>query len=134
MIRKLKVFLASFMLTGLVCAGALSPVSAQFDLFEDTCKNNPNATVCQESSTNQTQNDNRIYGPNGIVSTIVNLLSIVIGFAAIVVIIVAGIQYMLSTGDPTKVNNAKNAILYALVGLVVAVIARVVVVFIINKL
>ena len=134
MIRRLKAFIASLMLTGLVCAGALSPVSAQYDLFSDTCKNNPEATVCKESSSNQTQNDNRIYGPNGIVATVVNLLSIVIGFAAIVVIIVSGIQYMLSTGDPTKVNNAKNAILYALVGLAVAVVARSVVVFIINKI
>lgn len=142
MIRKLKLMLASFMLTGLVCAGALSPVSAQFDLFPDkACRqatnaevNNEKPTICEEGNTIQSEDDNRIYGPNGIVTTIVNLLSIIIGFAAIVVIIVAGIQYMLSTGDPSKVNNAKNAILYALVGLAVAVIARAVVVFIINKI
>lgn len=105
-----------------------------FDLFGDPCRDNPEATVCQDSNNVQSQQDNKIFGPNGIIGTIVNILSIVIGFAAVIVLIIAGIQYMLSTGDPTRVNNAKNTILYAVVGLAIAVVAQTIVIFVINKL
>lgn len=134
MMHRIKVLLSTLLLTGMVFAGATGSVTAAFDPFGNQCKDHPEATVCQESGQTQTQQDNRIYGPNGVISKIANILSIVIGFAAIIVLIVAGIQYMVSTGDPTKVNNAKNAIIYALVGLAIAVIARAVVVFVINKL
>lgn len=134
MIRKLRVFVASMALTGLMFVGFTAPVSAAFNLFEDACSVNEDATVCKDNNPGQTQENNRLYGPSGIVSTVITIMSIVVGFAAIIVIIIAGIQYMLSTGDPTKVNNSKNAILYALVGLAIAVIAQTVVIFIINKL
>lgn len=109
-------------------------MSAQYDVFKGPCNDNPSATVCQDKDPGQTQDNNSIYGPDGILSRVVSVLAIVIGVAAIIVIIVAGIQYMLSTGDPTKVNNAKNSILYALVGLGVAVVAQTVVIFVINKI
>lgn len=37
-------------------------------------------------------------------------------------LVYGGIQYTLSSGDSGKVNNAKNTILYAIVGLVVALL------------
>ena len=129
MIRNIKLLLVT-----LLSAASLSLVAAPAvlaaDLFEDACSDNPNATVCQDAG----GGSNPIYGPDGIVTVVVNILSIIIGVAAVIVIIIAGIQYMLSTGDPTKVNNSKNAILYAVVGLAIAAAARAIVVFVLSKL
>lgn len=138
MIRKLKLLLAISLSVGFLSLAA-APGASAFSLFpsNDKCddyaqnsRDGERPTVCKDSRSN----DNPIYGPEGIVRLIVNILATIIGVAAIIVIIVAGIQYMLSTGDPTKVNNAKNAILYALAGLAIAVAARTVVVYILSKL
>lgn len=132
MISKLRVLLAGlFAVTTLGLAGG-GTVSA-FDVFGDQCSKHPEATVCQSNGP-QTESDNSIYGPNGIITKIANIIAIFVGIAAVIVIIIAGIQYMVSTGDPTKVNNAKNAIIYAIVGLIVALLARTVVVYVISKI
>jgi hypothetical protein len=129
MIKNLKIFLISLMSVWFLGL-ALSPTTSAFSLFGDACNGNTDSSVCNDAK----NNDNPIYGPNGIVKVVVNILSIIIGVAAVIILIIAGIQYMLSTGDPTKVNNAKNAILYALIGLMVAVAAQVIVRFVVGKL
>lgn len=129
MIRRLKILLTTILSVGFL-SFVSAPVASAFDLFGDACEGNPRATVCQDAD----RGGNPLYGPDGIVTVIVNILSIIIGVAAVIVIIIAGIQYMLSTGDPTKVNNAKNAILYALIGLGIAVAAQIIVRFIISRL
>src|SRR3990167_8668736 len=111
---------------GLISVFAIAPVvSAQFDVFDQPCEQAPDSTVCKDAGGTQTKSDNSIYGPNGVLTKAINILSIIIGIAAVVVIIIAGIQYMLSTGDPTKVNNSKNTIIYAVVGLVIALFSQV---------
>lgn len=45
------------------------------------------------------------------------------GVTAVVVIIIAGILYATSDGDANKITRAKNAILYAIVGLVFVMMA-----------
>jgi hypothetical protein len=129
MMSKLKLLLASLMAVSFLTATAGSVLAADFDLLP-ACQDNSTATVCQENK----PETNTIYGPNGIITKIANIIAIIVGIAAVIVIIIAGIQYMVSTGDPTKVNNAKNAIIYAIVGLVVAVLARILVVFTVSKL
>lgn len=45
---------------------------------------------------------------------------ILITAVAIVVIIIAGIRFITSRGDPQKVSSAKNTIIYAVVGIILA--------------
>jgi len=45
------------------------------------------------------------------------------GIAAVIVIIIGGIMYSLSAGDSGRITKAKNMIFYAVVGLVVVLIA-----------
>jgi hypothetical protein len=108
-----------------------TPVVAQ-GVLDDTCKSNPEATLCQENS--NTKNKNTIYGPDGIITKVVKLLSFVIGFAAILMIMIGGFKYVVSNGDSSSVNSAKNTILYAIIGLVIASLAQAIIVFVINKL
>jgi hypothetical protein len=133
MIRRIHLLFAG-LFTAFIVGSASSVALAAFDPLAEVCENRSGATVCQEKDNKQTSTDNSLYGPNGIIVKIVNILAFVIGIAAVIVIIIAGIQYMVSTGDSTKVNNAKNAILYAIVGLVVAVLSRWVILFTIGKI
>lgn len=55
------------------------------------------------------------------------------GIACVIVIIVAGILYTLSAGDSNQIKIAKNAILYAVVGLVVILMAFVITAFVIGE-
>jgi hypothetical protein len=72
-------------------------------------------------------------GVNNIISTVVNILSIVVGAVAIIQIIVAGFKYITSGGDSNKVGNAKNTLIYALVGLAIAALAQALVHFVLHE-
>ena len=58
----------------------------------------------------------------------------ILGIIAAVVIIIAGVQYMISAGDPGKVATAKKAILYAIIGLIVSLSAYAITNFILGAL
>jgi hypothetical protein len=48
-------------------------------------------------------------------------------------IIIGGIKYALSSGDPQRINSAKDMIIYAIVGVVIALIAKGIIAFVINR-
>jgi len=68
-----------------------------------------------------------------LVADVINILSLVIGIAGVIMVIVGGFKYVISQGDSNSINSAKNTILYALVGLVVAAMAQVIVRFVLNR-
>lgn len=55
------------------------------------------------------------------------------GAIALLVITVGGLRYVLSHGDPSSTAQAKNMIIYALIGLVVSIIAVAIVTFVIGR-
>lgn len=62
-----------------------------------------------------------------------NVLDITYFFAgtvAVLVIIGAGLMYVTSTGDPGRIKTAKNAIIYAVVGLIAVMLAFVITAFV----
>lgn len=61
------------------------------------------------------------------------IFSVVIGVIAVVMIIIGGFKYIISSGDPASVNGAKNTILYAVIGLVIAAFAQIIVQFVLVK-
>ncbi len=65
--------------------------------------------------------------------TVVNIFSFIVGFAAVIMIIIGGFRYITSGGDSNATSGAKNTILYAIIGLVVVALAQVIVQFVINK-
>jgi hypothetical protein len=63
------------------------------------------------------------------------ILNIVIGIIAalsLLFITIGGFRYILSQGDPQGVAKAKGTVLYALIGLVIAIIAETIVAFVIK--
>ncbi len=70
----------------------------------------------------------------GIIDTIIDILSVIVGAAAVIMIIIGGFRYVISNGDANGVSGAKNAILYAIVGLVIVVFAQTIVKFVLSRL
>ena len=70
---------------------------------------------------------------NTIITTVINIFSIVVGVGAVIMIIVGGLKYITSGGDSGNVTGAKNTILYAVIGLVVVALAQVIVKFVLGK-
>lgn len=79
----------------------------------------------------------QVGGENGltigdIVTKVINFLLFAVGLVAVIMIIYGAIQYTTSAGDTAKITTAKNTILYAIVGLIVAIIAYSLVNFVIT--
>ncbi len=68
---------------------------------------------------------------SGIFQIIVNVILFIIGAVAVIMIVVGGVRYTVSNGDSNAVQGAKNTIMYAIVGLVVAIIAYALVNFVV---
>lgn len=66
-------------------------------------------------------------GPTALIPRAINLMLFIVGILAIIMLIYGGIRYVLSGGDAGKVKDAKNTILYAIVGLVIAILGYAVV-------
>ncbi len=67
-----------------------------------------------------------------LVKNLVNLLLAVLGFIAVIMIIIGGIRYTTSNGDSNSTKAAKDTILYSVVGLVVAILAYAIVNFVVD--
>jgi hypothetical protein len=65
---------------------------------------------------------------------IVNIVAIVAGFAAVLIIILGGLRYIQSGGSTEDVAGAKRAIIYAIVGLVVIVLGRTIIALVLKGL
>ena len=62
-------------------------------------------------------------GNNSIFSRVTNILLFLVGAISVIMLIIGGIRYVISGGDQAQVTSAKNTILYAIVGIVVAFLA-----------
>lgn len=74
-----------------------------------------------------------LFGEGGIFTTVTNVLLFIIGAISVLMIIYGGIRYTISGGDAAAVTGAKNTILYAVVGLVVAIMAYAIVNFVLTQ-
>ena len=70
----------------------------------------------------------------GLVKQIINTLLFITGMVAVIMIVIGGLRYVTSNGDQNSVSSAKNTILYAVIGLVVAIMAYAIVNFVIGSL
>ena len=70
----------------------------------------------------------------GIIQTVINVMLFIVGILCVIMIIFGGIRYTTSTGDKGKVDSAKNTIVYAVVGLIVAIVAFAVVQWVFSAL
>ena len=75
----------------------------------------------------------QLFAEDGIFKDIVNVLLFIIGAVAVIMLIYGGFRYVTSGGDSSGVTAAKNTILYAIVGVIVAILAYAVVNFVVYR-
>lgn len=75
-----------------------------------------------------------LFGDNGAFKQITNVLLYIVGIVAVIMLIIGGIRYVVSGGDSKKVTDAKNTVLYAIIGLVICFFAYAIVNFVISSL
>ncbi|MBQ3309962.1 hypothetical protein IJG73_00770 [Candidatus Saccharibacteria bacterium] len=79
--------------------------------------------------------DTRTDGEYGkIAQNLINLAISIIGIVAVIVIVMAGQRYIVSNGDPGKTKQAKDMLMWGLIGLVITVLSVVIVNFVIASL
>jgi hypothetical protein len=132
---------------GLLAAVYLLPAPAAFaaekNVFDQACSGTTAASekvdptkkkavggseICQVTGANP------LTGPNGTITKASKVIAFIAGIAAIIVMTVGGIMYILSGGDPSKVAAAKNTVIYAAIGLVVVVMAQTIIAFVLNRI
>jgi multisubunit Na+/H+ antiporter MnhB subunit len=67
------------------------------------------------------------------IKNIVNILLYILGAIAVIMIVIGGIRYTTSNGDSGNIKSAKDTILYAVVGLVVALLAYSIINFVLQS-
>lgn len=68
-----------------------------------------------------------------VIKVVIQILSLVGGIIAVIMLIVGGLKYVTSQGDSNAAASAKNTIIYAVVGLVIVVFAQIIVRFVLSK-
>ena len=74
-----------------------------------------------------------LIGDNGVFSRITNIALLAIGVISVIMLIYGGLRYILSGGDSKKVTDAKNTILYAIIGLIISLLAYAIVNFVLTS-
>ena len=123
-------FAATLGLAGLLIVPlAAVPVSAQTASIQDN--------LCAGANFSTSDTDCNASGAedsvNTIITTVINIFSLVVGFVSVIMIIVGGFKYITSGGNEGSVSGAKNTILFAIVGLVIVALAQVIVQFVLSK-
>lgn len=116
--------IASFMvMLGLVAFAAVPATAAPVDVFKN-CPSGGDATVCGNKG-------DKLFD---IIKNVINVMLYAAGIIAVIMIIIGGINYAISSGDNAKITSAKNAIFYAVIGLIIAALAYAIVNFVIANI
>ena len=73
-----------------------------------------------------------LLGNTGVFTRITNTVLYAVGIISVIMLIYGGHRYVISGGDNKKVTDAKNTILYAIIGLIISILAYAIVNFVIN--
>lgn len=116
---------------GLLAALLLAPatVSAAWNPFERACQGARNSSVCSNSGA-----DDPIAGPNGAIVNVTSILAVIAGAVSVIFLVWGGFKYITSGGDSSNVASAKNTIIAAIVGLVLALLARPIILFVVGRI
>jgi len=130
--NKIRVFIAGLLATIAALAGVFAlatPAQALFEGAKDQACNGANLTDDGGCDTS-TDSDSSI---SKTVKAIINILSFVVGIVAIIMLIIGGIRFITSQGEGSSTAAARSTIIYALVGILVVVMAQVLVKFVIGR-
>lgn len=116
--KKLRVFIISTM-------AVFGLIALPVQIAGAACTKDSSPTDCLKQGTSDIGGD-KAGGETAFtdgLKNVVNVLLFILGAIAVIMIIIGGIRYTTSNGDASNTKAAKDTILYAVVGLVVAILA-----------
>ena len=119
-----KILTVGMLMVGLL--GVFTPAVSAANGINICSNGNESSVYCKNKNTGETQ-------VNGIIKTIVEVLLTAVGAISIIMIVIGGIMFALSSGDAQKAAKARNTVLYAVVGLAVSLFASAIVNFVFNR-
>lgn len=108
-------------------AGAWSPFSGV------DCSKAPDSAVCADKD----QTSNPLLpqpGDKGLIMKIVDIIALIAGAAAVIIIIISGLRFIQAGGNAEDIAGARRGIIYAIVGIVVIVLARELIFLVLSRL
>lgn len=132
MIRKLKNAIVTLLSVATLSLPVLAPVSvaAQADVQGNLCGGAANLSLSEQEDCEDEEGEDSL---NNLITNIVNIFSVVVGVISVIMIIIGGFKYITSGGDSNSVTNAKNTIMYAIIGLVIVALAQFIVRFVLDR-
>jgi hypothetical protein len=127
----ISISLSAMALVGPVYAQASSTSGA--DPFSYTCDSSVAGKTDFCKNVQGESSKSLVFGDKSLMYRIAQIIVYLVGATSVLMIIIGGLRYVISAGDSNGVQGAKNTILYALVGLVVAVAAQFIVTFVLGK-
>lgn len=107
------------------------PVAAQgVNVFDDACKSAGGGSGSSICGPGTKPGDK---GFTDLMKSVINTMIFIIGLIAVIMIIIGGIRYVVSNGESSQIQSAKNTVLYSVVGLVIAISAFAIVNFVLDK-
>jgi cytochrome c biogenesis protein CcdA len=128
--RLVALLILSFVLLGF----APAQPAAAVDVIEPVCESvsgGAQPAVCADDSTDASDNENPVAS---VLKTAVRVIAFVVGFVSVVIMIIAGIKMAASNGDSKSFADGRRAILYAVIAILIAVLAYSMVGFVVDKL
>ncbi|MNQ70200.1 hypothetical protein D3C85_848310 [compost metagenome] len=132
MTKTIKTMLASLLAVPVLAFGVVALAPAQ--TANAACTAQTTITDGLNCAQGDSNTPTSLFGVGGIFNTIVNILLFIIGAISVIMLIIGGIRYTISGGDSSAVTSAKNTIMYAIVGIIVAVLAFAIVNFVLTSL
>lgn len=136
--RALYGLLITFSLLLPACNLAMPATAGATNIFKgictgknDTSTNAGGTDVCQDQKTAAASKQNPIVHA---ISIAIGMIAFVVGFASVVVIILSGFKMVTSRGDAQGVATARSAIIYAIIGVAIALLAGTIVTVVLNNL
>jgi hypothetical protein len=102
----------------------LSPALVSADLKGVNTLNGSGSNQCDPNAGNKVDD---------IIAGVIKILSFIVGFVAVVMVIVGGLKFITANGDSGAIASARSTIIYALIGIAIVAIAQILVHFVINK-
>jgi hypothetical protein len=141
MINRFIIFL-SVLTTLSISSFLMSASAATTNPLNTACQSNGltrKSEICTQSQSQGTTNP--VSGPKGIINTAANIIALVTGVGAVIVIIISGFYFVTAGGtapgqrstDPNRLKTARSALTGAIVGLIIVSLAWAIVRFITDR-
>jgi hypothetical protein len=116
-----------------IAAPLVIAAPAQAALFDGAAQQACKGVALDDAAQCDPNNTNAQSTVNRVLATALNLLSIIVGVAAVIMLIVSGLRLVMSQGESGNISSARSAIMYALIGLAIVALSQVLVRFVLTK-